>query len=269
MTVYRSSGAGLLALALTVSAAWADLTPVSQDRTVRSTVSGSYVDAQGTNHPPPPDQMQQATGFSPFDASVSSSFAVPMGDIGSDVSSASQSSQIGPTVITASADATATDARLQSATTPLRYNYTSTGGSTFSYVFSVSQATRVLLSGTIHTDTTEDFAENAIANVSLNTSSGATLAYFASPSVVSAPVPPQYDAPVTFSGTLQPGTYSIFATVSASPYFVSGVDSERQHASFQIRLEQVPEPTCMPFAALALIGGALVRQARQGGTRGR
>ena len=258
MRVCRSGAAALL-FAMMLATARADLTPSSQDRSVGSAVSGSYIDAQGTNYPPPPNQSQSAGDFSAFDATVSSGFAVPTGAVGSNVSSASQNSQIAPTIVTATADATATCARFSSATTPLRYNYTSNAGSTFSYVFTVSQPAQVSLSGTIHTDTTEDFAENAIVNVSLNTSGGNALAYFASPSVGPGPVPPQYDAPVAFTGTLSPGTYSIFATASASPFFVPGVDSERQHASFQIKLEQIPEPSSTAFGALAVVATIRMR----------
>lgn len=260
MTLRRCGGAVGVVLAFTVCAALADLTPVSQDRTIRSTVSGTYVDASGTNYPPPSDQSQAAGDFSAFDASVSSGFGVPAGAVGGNVSGASQNSQIGPTIITAAADAAATDGRFSSATTPFHYNYTSTAGSTFSYVFRVSQPTQVMLSGTIHTDTTEPSAENAIVNVSLNTSGGTPLAYFASPSVGPGPVPPQYDAPIAFTGTLSPGTYSIFATASASPFFVPGVDSERHHASFQIKLEQIPEPASAALAALAGLGAVMMRR---------
>lgn len=259
MTLYRSRGAVVLALAFTISSARADLAPISQDRSIRSTVSGSYIDAQGTSYPPPTDQTQAAGDFSPFNAAVSSGFGVPMGQVGSDVSSANQNSQIGPRIVIAGADAAATAARFHSDTTLLQYNYTATAGSTFSYVFTVGQATPVMLSGTIHTDTTEDFAENASVTVSLNSSSG-VIAYFASPSVITSPVPPQYDAPIAFTGTLLPGRYSLFATASASPFFVPGVDAERQHASFQIKLEQLPEPACPPLAALVLIGAVTMRR---------
>lgn len=78
--------------------------------------------------------------------------------------------------------------------------------------------------------------------------------------VVTAPVPPQYDAPVAFTGTLAPGRYGILAQASASPFFVPGVDSETQHASFQIKLEQVPEPAGTSLAALALIGAVMRRR---------
>ena len=264
MTLCRRSGAALFALAVTLSAARADLTPVSQDRSIESAVSGSYVDGQGTNHPPSAGQSQQAGDFSQFNATVSSGFGVPTGAIGSNVSGAYQNSQLGPKIIVATADATATTARF-SDTTLLHYNYTSTAGSTFSYVFRVSEATPVVLSGAIHTDTTEDFAENAIVVVSLNNAAtGVAIAYFASPSVGPGSVPPVYDAPVAFAGTLMPGTYSIFATASASPFFVPGVDSERQQASFQIKFEQVPEPAWIPFAFLAAIGAVTMRRRSTG-----
>ena len=264
MRLCRNGGSVLAAVALAACAARADLTPVSQDRTIRATVAGSYVDAQGTNLAPPADRSQAAGDLSPFNATVTNGFAVPAGTVGSDVSDASQNSQIGPTVITASADAAATDARFHSDTRPLQYSFTGTAGSTFSFVFRVSQPTPVSLTGMIHTDTTEASAENAIVNVSLNTSSGTALTYFASPSVGPGPVPSQYDAPIAFSGTLPPGEYSIFATASASPFFVPGIDSERHHASFQIKLEQVPEPAGL--AGLAVIGAMMMRRRS---TRGR
>lgn len=260
MKLCRNTGAVVLAVAFTLSGARAELAPVSQDRSIRSTVSGTYVDGQGTSQPPSPDQLRQAGDFSPFNAAVLSGFGVQMGVVGSDVGSADQSSQIGPTMIVAGGDATATTARFQSDTALLQYNYAAIAGCTFDYIFTVAGATPVMLSGTIHTDTTEDFAENAIVTVSLSSSNGQTIARFASPSVVSAPVPPQYDAPVAFTGTLAPGRYGILAQASASPYLVPGVDSESQHASFQIKLEQVPEPAATSFATLALIGAVMRRR---------
>ena len=252
---------GFLVVGGAACAARADLTPVSQNRSVKSTVSGTYTDVFGVSQSPSPDQMQSATDYSPFVGAVTSGFGVPLNVVGSDVSDATQTSQLGSTIITASGGANASSARFASVMTPVfRYNYTATADSSFQYTFSVSTPTPILLGGSIQTTTTENFAANGVASITLSMVGGPIIASVSAPTGGPNTRPPSpYVAGLSATDTLQPGTYVLSAHASAAPFLVAPTgDYESQGGSFQLNLQAVPESTC----ALIVLAGILLKRRR-------
>src|SRR5690348_4085900 len=115
---------GFAVLGSIIRSASGDFTPVSQSRSVKATVSGIYIDANGVAHPPMADQTQSAPDDSPFNGAVTNGFGFSPGVIGGDVSDASQTSQIGSTLVTATGAARAQAAEYTPVLPrPFQYDY--------------------------------------------------------------------------------------------------------------------------------------------------
>lgn len=252
MTRFPVALACLIALPGAGVAARADFVPVSQSRLVKSTVTGTYTDALGVNYSPSSPAMQSAPDFSSFTGAVVSGFGLDPAVVGSDVSDANQTAQLGATIITASGIAHSSAARYTSVlSAPFRYDYNGTAESSFRYTFSISSPTTVSLVGAIHGDSSTPFDGSMAAMISLAAENGPVLAS------LSIPMMPEplynFDAPLSFAGTLPEGNYVLaadthVASFVAAPPFAG--DNEFKHGSFQFTFRQVPEPG---MAGLALI----------------
>ena len=203
------------------------LTPISQERTIETNAMGRFGEDTASDA-----DSDGAADFGPFNSSVMS-LAQLATQPGTSSATASQQSQIGPTVLSGIGSASA------SAEAGFPFEMNASGGSFFDVTFELALPTEYLLTGQLDAGAPAGSAGQPLASLALSDSF----------SDIFATSTTDGSQPVFSTGILAPGTYTLHVIASA----VIEASGDSATASFDFNFAVVPEPASLCLASLALL----------------